>query len=364
MKKGIVITLILMLVLAVSLMAQAPTSFVYQGRLTTPAGAPITTTTSVTFRVYEAADGGSPVQTWTVDVSPDANGVFTTELTSMSRTYFDGPKLYMEMVIGAQTLAPRQLITSVPYAYSSEYTNTATTVVDNSISSAKIVNGTITGSDVADASLNGADIENSGLTAADILDEPGIASTFLNSSVAIPDAFALADSVSIATPAAGYVRVTLEGFASITADGSGNVGNARAQISSSRPVSISTVEALAGTNGGNIGASAIWWGSMSAEKIYYNAAAGTYKYFLSVDQGDDDGTAYLLYYHFDAEYIPTSRGTIVTVFNSNDNEFDDASAIEVPMPGSETPEFQKIHIVNLREMEIQSTIENNATKEE
>lgn len=364
MKKGIVITSILMLVLAVTAMAQAPNSFVYQGRLTTAGGDPIVNTTSVTFRVYEALTGGSPVQTWTVNVSPDANGIFTTELTSMNRTYFDGPKLYMEMVIGGQTLAPRQLITSAPYAYSSEYANTATTVPDNSITSAKIVNGTITGADVADTSLTGADIENSSITAIDILDEPGIASTYINSTKSIPDDFALVDSVSIVTPAAGYVRVTLDAFVSIAPDGSGVLGNARAQISSAIPASITTVEALAGANGSAIGSTQTWWFDFDGEKIYYNAAAGTYKYYLSVDQGYDNGTATLYYYHFDAEYIPTSRGTVATVFSSNDNEFDDARAIEMPIPGSETPEFGRVNIVNLKEMEMRLTADDKATKDE
>lgn len=314
MKKGIVITSILMLVLAVTAMAQAPNSFVYQGRLTTASGDPIVTTTNVTFRLYSALTGGTLLHTWTnVPVTPDNNGVFTAELTTLDRADFAaGDKLYMLLEIGGQTLTPRQLLTSVPYAYSAEY--------------ARII--------------------------------PGIAVTYNNGSKEIPDAFALIDSVTITTPAAGYVKVTLAGFGSVSSDGSGVVGNARAQITSSRPTSITFVDALIGTNSGNIGTGAIWWGNMGAEKVYYHASAGSYKYFLSVDQGADQGSAYIYYYHFGAEYFPTTFGAVQTIINSQDDEFDAANAVEVLLPGSDVPEYYPVNFVNLKELEARANAGN------
>lgn len=349
MKKGIVITSILMLVLAVTAMAQAPNSFVYQGRLTTAGGDPIVNTTSVTFRVYEALSGGSPVQTWTVNVSPDANGIFTTELTSMNRTYFDGPKLYMEMVIGGQTLAPRQLITSAPYAYSSEYANTATTVPDNSITSAKIVNGTIVAADIADATI----------TAAKMLDESGLVQTRVTSGVTVANTGVTNIlSASINAPAAGYVLAM--GFA-YGAIGGLATGNAFGNI-------ILGIEALATTTPGSqhftafggaditLASGVYQWGSMVAQRIFSVASAGTQTYYLNANRGWTGGNAYVYYPKLVLIYLPSSYGTISTIEpDINPDDFQSARVVEIPFdPANPNQQPITAYEVDLRELELKA----------
>lgn len=100
--------------------AQAPTTMSYQGRLLSAAGAPVTTVTSVVFRIYAAASGGSAIWTETRNVTPDANGVFTIDLGStaaLTTTVFDGTARYLSLQVGTDVeMTQRQALASVPYA--------------------------------------------------------------------------------------------------------------------------------------------------------------------------------------------------------------------------------------------------------
>jgi len=100
--------------------AQAPGTMVYQGRLLTAAGLPVTAATSVTFRIYSVASGGTALWTETRSVTPDANGVFTIELgttTALTTSTFDGSVRYLGIqVSGESEMTPRQVLSSTPYA--------------------------------------------------------------------------------------------------------------------------------------------------------------------------------------------------------------------------------------------------------
>jgi hypothetical protein len=101
--------------------AQAPTTMAYQGRLLTAAGVPVTTTTSVVFRIYAAASGGSYIWTEiTPSITPDANGVFTVLLgsnTALTPSVFDGTTRYLSLQVGGDAeMVQRQALSSVPYA--------------------------------------------------------------------------------------------------------------------------------------------------------------------------------------------------------------------------------------------------------
>ncbi len=100
--------------------AQAPTTMAYQGRLLAATGAPVTAATSVAFRIYAAASGGTALWTETRSVTPDANGVFTIDLgatTPLTTTIFDGTVRYLGLQAGADAeMTPRQALSAVPYA--------------------------------------------------------------------------------------------------------------------------------------------------------------------------------------------------------------------------------------------------------
>lgn len=100
--------------------AQAPTTMSYQGRLSGSTGAPITTATSVVFRIYAGPSGGSAIWTETRSVAPDRNGIFTIDLgssTPLTTTVFDGTVRYLSLQIGTDSeMTQRQALSSVPYA--------------------------------------------------------------------------------------------------------------------------------------------------------------------------------------------------------------------------------------------------------
>jgi hypothetical protein len=182
--------------------AQAPNSLVYQGRLTTNTGTPITAATNVTFAIYSASTGGSPL--WTsgsVSVTPDANGVFTAELLAISAGVFDGTKRYIGITIaGDAEMTPRQLLTSAPYAYN------AGAIADNAVTSTKIADGAITNADVnASAAIAASKITGlPGVEYAALSDVSGLTTTLTN-----------LGSITVSCPAAGYVVVSVEASGTI-----------------------------------------------------------------------------------------------------------------------------------------------------
>ncbi|KKT50184.1 MAG: hypothetical protein UW42_C0023G0001 [Candidatus Collierbacteria bacterium GW2011_GWB1_44_197] len=103
----------------------------FQGRLTDSGGTPITTATSITFKLYNALTGPTELYTTgTCSVTPDTAGIFNTligdtvcgaEITSS--VFTDNRDIYLEVIVGtggsAQTLTPRQQIATVGYAINS-----------------------------------------------------------------------------------------------------------------------------------------------------------------------------------------------------------------------------------------------------
>ena len=335
MKKGIVIASVLILMLALSSMAQAPDSFVYQGRLTDASGNPITTTTAVTFRLYTAITGGSLIHSWnSVSVSPDANGVFTAELINMDRNDFvNGNKLYMQLEIGGETLSPRQLLTSVPYAYSAEY---AQNLPNNSVTSANIVNNSI--------------------TSADILNEAGFSRSNSSPVSVANTGITFADSVEISIPASGYVIVFGIGRGMISASASALIGNVTYAITDSRVSSLPEYLTF-GSNGENVGTGGLnCFYPVSAENTFYKASAGTYKFYMAMSRGITDGSASYSYGRLTAIYVPTSYGTISKSYSENPGpDFTDVNEVTTVDETSPQSETQTQYIVDLRELELKAT---------
>ncbi|MEW5925147.1 MAG: hypothetical protein AB1746_14280 [Candidatus Zixiibacteriota bacterium] len=189
MKKAIMSMILAALVIcamAFNVSAQAPNSISYQGRLTNAAGDPITTATSVTFYIYAAASGGAPLFTSTQSVTPDANGVFTVELSPMTSAILDGSKRYLGLKIGADAeMTPRQLLTSAPYSYSSQ-------------------------------------------------DAPGMASSYDSGSDALTGTIIVVDSIVINCPSAGVLTINASGYFSLYHTSGGGGHAPRAYISTIR----------------------------------------------------------------------------------------------------------------------------------
>jgi hypothetical protein len=89
----------------------------YQGRLTSPGGAPLNGTYTMRFVVYDADVGGSALwDSGNVNVTVE-NGLFNVQL-GVEQADFDGQALWLSVIVAGETLSPRQEILPAPYALS------------------------------------------------------------------------------------------------------------------------------------------------------------------------------------------------------------------------------------------------------
>ncbi|MFZ3068689.1 MAG: site-specific integrase, partial [Microgenomates group bacterium] len=100
----------------------------FQGRLTDSSGTPITTSVNVTFKLWNDLTAGTQLYTSGIcPIVPDPNGIFNTLIGSgtcgaeIPNTVFtENRDVFLEVIVGAETLTPRQQIATVGYALNSE----------------------------------------------------------------------------------------------------------------------------------------------------------------------------------------------------------------------------------------------------
>ena len=113
--KAIVFVVSLFLLISLSALADVPDEITYQGRLLYN-GNPVTSATSVVFRLYQTSSGGSAVWTETHgSVTPDSNGIYTEVLGETVAVPDDYDALWLELVVAGNTLTPRKKLTSAPF---------------------------------------------------------------------------------------------------------------------------------------------------------------------------------------------------------------------------------------------------------
>jgi len=104
---------------AANAQAAVPGLLAEEGQLTTASGNPITGAVNVTFSLYAAPTGGSPLWTETQSVQVTA-GYFSVLLgssTAIPASAFDGSVRYLGVKVDADAeMSPRQVVASVPYA--------------------------------------------------------------------------------------------------------------------------------------------------------------------------------------------------------------------------------------------------------
>jgi len=118
----------------------------YQGRLADSAGAPLTGTYDMIFRLYDAASGSAPLweENWNgsngAKVSDGLFNVMLGSLTPIPQAVITGhDQLFLGITVGTDDeMAPRVQLGSVPYA------TQALTVPDGSVTTAKIADGAVT----------------------------------------------------------------------------------------------------------------------------------------------------------------------------------------------------------------------------
>jgi len=113
----------ILLFISLCLWAQnVPQTIDYQGRLADNNGNYLNSVVTVDFLIYDAETGGTLLWNETQDVSC-ANGIFHVLLGSMepfASDLFDGADRWLELVVSGETLSPRTVVASVPYAIIAE----------------------------------------------------------------------------------------------------------------------------------------------------------------------------------------------------------------------------------------------------
>jgi hypothetical protein len=107
-----------------------PRELNYQGYLTDTLGVPITDDLDMNFKIFDAVSSGNELWSETQTNVPIERGVFSVilgETTPIPDSVFtDFTNTWLELTLdGPQTLTPRTRITSVGYAYTSTYSDTA-----------------------------------------------------------------------------------------------------------------------------------------------------------------------------------------------------------------------------------------------
>ena len=99
----------------------------FQGRLTDNSKNAITSSSAMTFKLYNSASGGT--QLWdsgSCSVTPDEDGIFNVTLGSQcgaeigESVFSENSSVWMEANVGGETLSPRQPLATVPYALNTE----------------------------------------------------------------------------------------------------------------------------------------------------------------------------------------------------------------------------------------------------
>lgn len=143
---------------------QMPQKINYQGRLFNGT-VPVNGITNIEVRLYSAATNGTLRYTETNSNVVVSDGLYTfligDEASGLAAAVANSP-VYLELVVGATTLTPREPLVAAPYALQ------AASVPYGTITSAMIQNGTISGEDIQDGTVYSADIQDGAVASVDI----------------------------------------------------------------------------------------------------------------------------------------------------------------------------------------------------
>ena len=97
-----------------------PRKISYQGLITKSDGSPTDDGSyEILFKVYDTADGGSPIWTENQEVTVN-NGIISTVLGNTNPFTTIPQEAYLEITVDGSTLSPRQVLTSVFYSVLSD----------------------------------------------------------------------------------------------------------------------------------------------------------------------------------------------------------------------------------------------------
>ncbi len=121
-----------LMIMPFNILAQGvPGAINYQGQLLDSGGVPVTTPVTIIFSLWDSATTGTPLgSAWSDSdtVTPDANGVYSTEIgdepgNPVPTTALVSGSVWLNVNVGGEDLAPRTRLLSVPYAVSANTLN-------------------------------------------------------------------------------------------------------------------------------------------------------------------------------------------------------------------------------------------------
>lgn len=201
-------------------LAAPPQTINYQGTLTNPGGAPVNGAVVMTFRLYNAASGGTLLYTEAQPSVAVSNGAFNAVIGSVTPIAlpFDVP-YWLAVTINADgEMSPRQPLASSPYAFRAASLDSAATLagsqVSGTISLATLpssnLSGTIASAQLADNSVTQAKLSPvSGAAFGKVLGTDGISLQWQTVG---------AGSVTSVTAGAGLTGGTITGSGTIAVD--------------------------------------------------------------------------------------------------------------------------------------------------
>jgi hypothetical protein len=301
--------LFLCLIVGATAYAQMPRTLNYQGTLATGSTVVPDGNYNITFRLYTASSGGSPI--WSeAQLVPARNGVINVILgkivplpASFSTSY------WMSLQVGAEAeLSPRLELTAVSYSLQSGVADSAKKVANGSVTAAAIATGAVTTSQILDGTVTGTDVASGTLTSANSLDEPGLSSSYSGTFVYPPvgGAITATDSVDITLPAPGYVYVVAAGYMQLYhTNGTPTRVDLYLNTSSTSPSSGNVMGLVPAINGTGIHGI-----PFTVTKVFSETTAGAKRYYLlcAYSFGSNSSTN-IPSVTTTALYFPTLRGT-------------------------------------------------------
>ncbi len=136
MSLRIKVFLMFAVVLTSTVFADMPRTINYQGKLTDGGGSAITGPVNITFRLYNVVSGGTALWSETHASLAVTNGLFNVILGESTPLTLDFDDQYwIELVVGGETLTPREKLAAVSYAHRAVYADTAEFIVGGGLPS-------------------------------------------------------------------------------------------------------------------------------------------------------------------------------------------------------------------------------------
>lgn len=164
MKTIITWTAVITMAFATLAFAGIPQTINYQGYLKDGSGSPLSTPVTLTFRLYQTAEGSTAVWSESVNVTPK-EGIYSLILgtfTPLASSLFNNVLYLGVQVDSGAELPGRQLISSVPFAFRSEV---AESVTFNSVDTDALFDGVVTTPKLADGAVTAQKIAAGSITA-------------------------------------------------------------------------------------------------------------------------------------------------------------------------------------------------------